>query len=168
LQDLVGIGNQAQYLQTDAAFTGLEAQADWFLLEDGETELTLSLMGDWIRATDRDQDSPLPRIPAVRLGSRLALVKGPLQAGLELRHVFEQERAQSGGGAIQGELPTDSYTEVNLDFSYDFELSSDQTLTVFAQVNNLLDEERRLHPSFLKDVAPLPGRNLTLGARLEF
>lgn len=168
LQDLTGIGNQAQYLQTDASFTGLEAQADWFLLEDGEREVTLSLMGDWMRATDRGQNSPLPRIPAVRLGSRLEYLDGPLQAGLEIRHVFEQDRVPGGGGAIQGELPTDSYTEINLDFAYDFELSGDQTLTIFAQVRNLLNEDRRLHPSFLKDMAPLPGRNLTLGARLEF
>ena len=168
LQDLAGIGNQARYLQTDASFTGLEAQADWHLLEDGENEVTLSLMGDWIRATDQDQNSPLPRIPAVRLGSRFEYINGPLQAGLELRHVFEQDRVQSGSGAIQGELRINSYTEVNLNFAYDFELSGDQTLTIFAQVRNLLDENRRLHPSFLKDVAPLPGRNLTLGARLEF
>lgn len=168
LQDLAGIGNQAQYLQTDAAFTGLEAQGDWSLLENGEQEMTLSLMGDWMRATNRGGDSPLPRIPALRIGSRLEFVNGPMQAGLEIRHVFEQDRVQAGDGVAQGELPTDSYTEMNLDFAYDFELKGDQTLTVFAQVRNLLDEDRRLHSSFLKDVAPLPGRNVMIGARLEF
>ena len=168
LQDLAGIGNQAQYLQTNASFTGVEAQVDWNLIEDESHELTLSLMGDWMRASDRDRDAPLPRIPAMRLGSRLEFVDGSLQAGLEIRHVFEQDRVQGSDGVVQGELPTENYTEVNLDFAYDFELSGDRILTVFAQLRNLLDEDRRLHTSFLKDVAPLPGRNVTLGARLEF
>jgi len=168
LQDLVGIGNQAQYLQIEAAFTGVEAQLDWDLLDEGDPELTFSVMGDWINASDRHDSSPLPRIPVLRIGSRLELVNGPLQAGLEIRYAFEKDRVQDGDGIVQGELPTDGYTEINLDFSYDFEMSADQTLTIFAQIRNLLDEDRRLHPSFLKDVAPLPGRNLTLGARLEF
>jgi len=168
LQDLTGIGNQAQYLQLDSSFTGVEAQLDWHLLEVDEQELTLSFMADWIRATARESDSPLPRIPAMRIGSRLEFINGPLQAGLEIRHVFEQDRVQEGNGVVQGELPTGSYTEVNLDFAYDIELSGDQAFTLFAQVRNLLNEDRRLHTSFLKDVAPLPGRNLTLGARFEF
>jgi len=168
LQDLAGIGNQAQYRQTDSLFTGVEAQVDWNLLEEGETEMTLSLMGDWMRATDRKNDFPLPRIPAMRLGSRLEVINGPLQAGLEIRYVFEQDRLQKSDKVVQGELPTDDYLEVNLDFEYEVEISSEQTLTLFAQIRNLLDEERRLHTSFLKDVAPLSGRNLTFGARMEF
>ena len=42
------------------------------------------------------------------------------------------------------------------------------TLTVFLQGTNLLDEEIRLHTSFLKEVAPLMGRSFTLGVRAEF
>jgi len=33
---------------------------------------------------------------------------------------------------------------------------------------NLLDEEARRHTSFLKDVAPLPGRSATLTLRATF
>jgi len=33
---------------------------------------------------------------------------------------------------------------------------------------NLADEEARNHVSFLKDVAPLPGRDLSLGLRVAF
>jgi iron complex outermembrane receptor protein len=39
---------------------------------------------------------------------------------------------------------------------------------VYAKGNNLTDEEARVHTSFLKDQAPLPGRNLTLGVRALF
>ena len=41
-------------------------------------------------------------------------------------------------------------------------------LTLFARLENAFDVERRTHTSFLKDVAPLPGRNLSMGARWEF
>lgn len=168
LRDITGIGNQAEYTQTDARFYGLEAQADWLLFETGDQDLKLTLMGDWMRASDRRNGSPLPRIPPFRLGSRLAYTRGPLQAGLEIRHAFEQSRIQPAGGVVQGELPTAGYTEINLDCQYQFDLNDNLRLTLFARIDNLLDEDRRLHTSFLKDVAPLPGRNLSLGGRLEF
>lgn len=168
LQDLRGIGNQAAYTQTDARFYGFEAQIDWPLLEGGDEELVLSIMADGMRASERGSGSPLPRIPPFRLGSRLQFDRGPVQAGLELRHAFSQDRIQETREVVQGELPTDSFTEINVDFSYQFDLTGGTSLTLFAQIRNLLDEERRLHTSFLKDVAPLPGRNLTLGGRFEF
>lgn len=168
LQDIVGIGNQATYTQTKARLYGLEGQADWKIHEGLNRELVLSFMTDWIRATDRTNNTPLPRIPPFRIGTRLAYTSGPLQAGLEIRQAFDQDRLQPSTNTVQGELPTDGYTEINLDFSYDLDLTSDLQLTIFARINNLLDEERRLHTSFLKDVAPLPGRNFTLGGRLEF
>ena len=34
--------------------------------------------------------------------------------------------------------------------------------------SNLTDTEARPHPSFLKELAPLPGRSLTAGVRLAF
>jgi iron complex outermembrane receptor protein len=41
-------------------------------------------------------------------------------------------------------------------------------VTAFARANNLLNEEIRHHSSFIKNKAPRPGRNFTLGARVEF
>ncbi len=168
LQDLRGIGNQAQYTATDARFYGLEFEANWTLYEQDDDGLYLTFMGDWIRAEQRSDDSPLPRIPPFRLGSRLEWTSGNFEAGIELRYAFEQDRVQESSGVVQGEMPTDAYTELNLDFSHDFQIGDTQQLTVFLQGRNLLDSERRLHTSFLKDVAPLPGRSWILGARLEF
>ena len=42
------------------------------------------------------------------------------------------------------------------------------TYDLFVRGSNLSDEEIRLHTSFLKDVAPLPGRNVTIGLRTSF
>jgi iron complex outermembrane receptor protein len=39
---------------------------------------------------------------------------------------------------------------------------------VFVDGSNLLDKEARAHTSFLKDIAPLPGRNIGAGVRIFF
>ena len=38
----------------------------------------------------------------------------------------------------------------------------------FLRATNLSDREARPHTSFLKDLAPLPGRSVTVGVRLSF
>jgi len=41
-------------------------------------------------------------------------------------------------------------------------------LTYFISAKNLLNEDIRLSTSLLKDIAPLPGRNITFGVRAKF
>jgi iron complex outermembrane receptor protein len=41
-------------------------------------------------------------------------------------------------------------------------------LSVFAKAENMTDTEARVHTSFIKDVAPRPGRNFSLGIRGSF
>jgi iron complex outermembrane receptor protein len=40
--------------------------------------------------------------------------------------------------------------------------------TLFVEARNLTDEEAREHASFLKDLAPLPGRNFRMGLAYRF
>jgi len=56
---------------------------------------------------------------------------------------------------------------LNADLARTFSINS-QELMVFLRATNLLDEEARVSTSFRKDVAPLPGRGLTLGMRYTF
>jgi iron complex outermembrane receptor protein len=44
----------------------------------------------------------------------------------------------------------------------------DRNVVVFAEARNLTDAEAREHASFLKDIAPLPGRNLRVGVTYRF
>jgi iron complex outermembrane receptor protein len=66
----------------------------------------------------------------------------------------------------ENELPTDGYTMVDLDFGYRLPGRTHTTM-FFLRGQNLLDEEARRHTSPLKDVAPLPGRSVAAGIRLE-
>ena len=45
---------------------------------------------------------------------------------------------------------------------------TDRDLTLFVEGRNLGDVEAREHTSFLKDIAPLPGRTLRLGMSWGF
>ena len=57
---------------------------------------------------------------------------------------------------------------VNADVTWTRELSNGQELSVFFKGTNLLDEDARRHTSLIKDIAPLPGRNFSLGLRAAF
>jgi iron complex outermembrane receptor protein len=165
LQDIKGIGNLAQYVAKDALFHGGEAELTWRLHEDATTTFRLKGMVDWVRGENQSDDTYLPRIPPLRIGSRLEYEADAWVLGAELRYAFAQERVQEESDVP--ELETDSYLELNLDASYAWTLSAGE-LSIFARATNLLDAERRTHVSFLKDVAPLPGRSLSLGARWSF
>jgi iron complex outermembrane receptor protein len=65
------------------------------------------------------------------------------------------------------ELPTDSYFMVNAHAGYRVKFK-DRTVDVYLKGLNLTDAEARMHTSVLKDVAPLGGRGVSVGMRVDF
>ncbi|ADE55047.1 TonB-dependent receptor [Coraliomargarita akajimensis] len=167
LQDIKGAGNLALYVAKDAVFQGGETELTWRLYEEDANALRLKGMFDWVQGENRSDDTYLPRIPPMRIGSRVEYERGAWELGSELRYAFAQDRVQEETDVVQPELETDDYVELNLDAQYVWTLGYGE-LTMFARATNLLDVERRAHASFLKDVAPLPGRSLSLGMRYDF
>ena len=146
----------------DAEFYGIEAQLDYTLIENEGNRVLLSLMGDWVHATNEDTGDDLARMPPMRIGSRLSWATGNWDSGVELRYAFEQDNTGPE------ETSTDDYLKLNLDVNYRLDLGDGITAVLFARAENLLDEEIRHHTSFVKEEAALPGRNFTIGARVEF
>ena len=146
----------------DAQFYGIEAQLDYTLIESESNRVLLSLMGDWVHATNEDTGDDLARMPPMRIGSRLSWATGNWDSGVELRYAFEQDNTGPE------ETSTDDYLKLNLDVNYRLDLGNGITAVLFARAENLLDEEIRHHTSFVKEEAALPGRNFTIGARVEF
>ncbi|NCG08402.1 MAG: TonB-dependent receptor [Verrucomicrobia bacterium] len=66
------------------------------------------------------------------------------------------------------ERETAGYTQLDAYLRKSFALSGGQTLSLFAHANNLLDRKIIHHTSYLKEEAPLPGRNISLGLRMDF
>jgi iron complex outermembrane receptor protein len=148
------------YRAVPATLRGFEAVARIRLSDRGGT-LDLDLKADYVRAYDRATGQALPRIPPLRLRAGLAYRHSRFAANVEVLHARGQDRV---AGA---ELPTDAYTLTNLAVSYRF--GGDRSpFELFVRANNLFDKEARNHVSFLKDIAPLPGRNLLLGLRGKF
>lgn len=148
------------YLQAGAKLYGYEAEVIFPLLGDSDDTLDLRLASDYVRGKLNDGNN-LPQIPPLRVGAGLHYETGAWHAGVEAFYNTKQD------DVIENELPTDSYTMLNLDVSYRLPLG-DSHLLIFARGSNLLDEEARLATSPLKDIAPLPGRSFHLGARAEF
>tara|TARA_R110002124_G_scaffold162517_1_gene329586 strand:+ start:2084 stop:4096 length:2013 start_codon:yes stop_codon:yes gene_type:complete len=146
------------YVQTRADFRGFEAEASYDLWVDGDRSLTLSGTADMVRA--QTDFGPAARIPPWSAGTQLAWSSRRIDAGVEVRHVGAQDRVTAF------ELPTDSYTMVNLTGA--LHPFADHNVTIFGELHNLTNVEAREHASFLKDIAPLPGRNLRVGVTYRF
>jgi iron complex outermembrane receptor protein len=65
------------------------------------------------------------------------------------------------------ESGTDGYDQFNMHVAW-HHVAGRQAWDIFVRGTNLTDELARVHTSFLKDVSPLPGRNLTAGVRWAF
>lgn len=146
------------YIQTDADFVGFEVEVSHDLWQSGDRVVSLEGAADYV---DADTDlGPAARIPPYSVTGRLAWRSDLFDTALEVRHVGEQDET------ADFERPTDSYTLVNLTGA--IRPFRDRNVTVFAEGRNLTDEEAREHASFLKDIAPLPGRNLRVGVTYRF
>ena len=121
-------------------------------------------MSDYVHAVNTSDSEPIPRMPPLRIGTRLEWKDESITAGLEIRHATDQDSVK---GPPRPELPSDAYTLVNADISWRLPLESQQ-VSLFLRATNLLNEEARVSNSFRKDVAPLPGRGVALGVSHEF
>lgn len=148
-----------RYLQTSARFRGAEFEASVDAWRAGSTLLRLETSADHVRATTGL--GPAPRTPPWSLTGRAVLDNPVWSATLEVRRVARQDRVAAF------ELPTSGYTLVNLSANLR-PLRSQPDLRLFVEARNLGDVEAREHASFLKDVAPLPGRNIRIGAGYRF
>ena len=154
--------DEYNYVATDALFYGFEAEIDYIAYRSGDTTVRLGVLADYVVAENRDNNEDLPRIPPFRIGGKAELEYGNWNAGVLLRRSFDQK------DTAPSESATDGFTELEADLSYSYDLGNGMLVTAFARANNLLNEEIRHHSSFIKNKAPRPGRNFTLGARVEF
>jgi iron complex outermembrane receptor protein len=123
-------------------------------------EIDLRVFADVVRG-ELTTGEPVPRLPPLRFGGRLQYHDQRFLVGLEAVRHDGQTRLASF------EEPTSGYTLVNADFRWRLARGGKE-LEWFVNASNLGDEDARKHTSFVKDIAPLPGRNYALGIRSRF
>jgi iron complex outermembrane recepter protein len=145
------------YEQSDARLTGAEGFLEWLLGD----HLVAAVRGDRVVAARAD-GTPLPFIPASRLGGSLRWEGGVWSLGGSARHTFAQERT-----GLEGELPTDAHTLLGADAGVRLRRAG-ATHSLTLRAENLGDRLYRDAASRVKEFAPNPGRNLALLYRVIF
>ncbi|AJP72492.1 TonB-dependent receptor [Sphingomonas hengshuiensis] len=149
-----------QYQQADARYYGFEADASFKLAQVGQYAINIDALGDYVHATIVDV-SPVPRIPPARVLGGIEAQSDRVSARAEVEHVFAQDRI------APFETTTDAYTMVNASIGFK-PISGNDKVSLLLSANNLFDVEARRHTSFLKDFAPLAGRDLRATLRFGF
>ena len=146
--------------QQDAEFTGMEVQGVWQLFTNDWGHFDLHVGYDRVNARLAD-NSYLPRISPERVSSGVDWHLGGWRGGLDVYRMMKQDKVPTL------ETATPGYTMVNLRVAYEFDVGS-STLEAFVQGRNLGNEDARVATSYLRDYAPLPGRNVIVGIRGRF
>ena len=138
----------------DVVLHGFEAQVAW----QATNTFKLTLFSDYVRARLQD-GGDLPRTPPLRFASQFSYENERISAHLDITRYQKQDRIAAE------ETVTDGYTLVDASISYDIPVSD---LALYLKGTNLTDTEARVHSSFLKDIAPRPGRNIAVGIKGYF
>ena len=159
LPDPTGL-QETRFRQRDALFYGAELETLWHLHESDRHTLDLKLGVDYTLAEDSSGNA-LPRIPPLKGVIGLAWRSGAWSAGTDWQLIADQTRNATS------ETDTGGYTLLSAHVSYRL-IQGRVAYDLFIRGSNLTDAEARVHTSFLKDIAPLPGRSVTFGIRANF
>ena len=150
-----------QYNQANANFWGVEVEAGVKVAQQGATRIDVTGLLDYTRATILSGGGALPRIPPLRMIGGIEATGGVVGGRVEIEHVTAQDR-------IAGfETRTAAFSLVNASLSWK-PFGAEAPTTLMVQANNIFDVEARRHSSFLKDVAPLFGRDIRVSLRVAF
>lgn len=167
-----------RFTQADAEFYGAEIRAGVELVSTDAHHVGLELTSDFVRAELSDTNEDLPRIPADRYGVGVHYRGSRWYASTSVRYTDEQTRL-SPSEIIVDPTPngvegldrlggaTDSYTLVRAIVGYRF-MHGGLLHDFSVRGTNLTDELARVHTSRLKNVAPLPGADVSFAYRLVF
>lgn len=155
--------NQISYAQQRARFHGYEAAVTWALQDTPAQKIDARLFTDGVRGELADGNA-VPRLPPYRVGVSLHGHRGLYSGNLSLTHAARQDRVGSSF-----ETETAGYNLLNADLSYAVpQRIGFGRASVFLRGTNLLNDDIRHATSFIKDVAPAPGRGGAIGIRITF
>lgn len=148
------------FRQAGAKFYGGELELGFTALDRPGLKLDFDAAADLVRASRQPSSEPLPRIPPQSLTLGTTLEGNWYDFRFETQLVASQKRVSAF------ELPTDGYALINA--ALNVHPFPDHDLTLSIRGRNLANSEARQHTSFLKDLAPLPGRDVRFAVQYRF
>jgi iron complex outermembrane recepter protein len=149
-----------QFSQADARYYGAEFEASVRLAQLGSYAINFDGIGDFTRAKIKGGGN-IPRIPALRLLGGFEAKSDTANGRVEVEWVDGQSRIAAF------ETATSGYTMVNASIGFK-PFGADNQTSITLSANNIFDVNARRHASFLKDYAPLAGRDLRVTLRAGF
>jgi iron complex outermembrane receptor protein len=149
-----------QFAQAKARYYGFEAQASFTVAQFGDVGLVADGLADYVRANVKNA-GPAPRIPPLRVIGGIGLTSPKADGRVSVEYSDSQRRITTF------ETPTDSFTLVNAEINFR-PWGRGRPLSFALSANNIFDVDARRHASFLKDFAPLAGRDFRITARASF
>ena len=147
-----------QFMQAEARYYGFEVDASARLAQFGDYAINVDGIADYVHATIVDV-GPAPRIPPLRLLGGIEAQSDRLTGRIEAEYNAKQTRV------APIETPTDDFTLVNASLAFrPFDSNRSQLIL---SANNIFDVTARRAASFLKDYAPLAGRDFRVSLRLS-
>jgi iron complex outermembrane receptor protein len=151
-----------QWTQADATFSGFEADVSWQTMNWQGGGLSLNAGYDVVTARlNSGVNRNIPRIPQQRLRLGAVMDWNGWLAEVSWRRVGEQNDTGLG------EIRTEGFDDLRLHINYTMGIGR-SSVELFLSGRNLTDDEQRYHTTFIKDLAPQPGRTLEAGARVYF
>ena len=156
-----GEHQDANWSQKDSTIQGYELSLEKSFIV-GNTDFIVTLSRDDISAVF-DDNTYLPRIPSASnmIGVTILGEKNE-KYYLNLTHVEKQNDFSSI------ETSSNSYSDLSLKYSDKIMISNLYDLNINLFVNNLLDQTKRNHASFVKAHVPLPGSSFGFDVSLDY
>jgi iron complex outermembrane receptor protein len=147
--------------QVDATFKGFEASMKFPVFDQDFGRLELTLFSDYVRGR-LDHGGDVPRMPPLRYGFQVDYGFENLTAFARLMNAEAQDKPG------ENETKTDGYLLFNVGAEYRLAMADYAEFMVFVRGKNLLDEPIRNSTSYLRNIAPEPGRTGEFGIRVSF
>jgi len=152
---------ELNYTQRDANFWGVELKGDFPIAKAMGGDLSVNVLGDYVRAKFTGGGGDVPRIQPGRLGGGLSWASKSLDAGFLVLAVSSQDHVGIA------DSPTDGYTSVDAQVAWR-PLDGSRRLELLLVAHNLADETIRNATALNKDDVVMPGRDVRVVAISHF
>lgn len=158
-----------EWRQSDTKITGWEAELGYKLSTNKHYTWEFTSFFDLVKNINTSEDrlrqwaegDYMPNMPTSRYGASLKLNRKKMDLALLFDRYLQQRYL---GKNINPEKPMPAYSMLAARVSYKTKIKS-VGVEYYVSGNNLLNTEARPQNSFLKYLAPLPGRNIAFGIK---